>query len=128
MDPFEKIAIGDTGVEVTRLGMGGVFVGGREHGDGTPASDHDVAAATLRKAHEVGINYFDTAPFYGRGRSEIRFGRVLGKLPRDSFVLSSKVGRVLVPDADDPGEWVEEGIPHYTARFDMSRDGILRAW
>jgi D-threo-aldose 1-dehydrogenase len=128
MDPFEKISIGKAGLEITRLGIGGVFVGGREHGDGTPASDHDVAAATLSKAHEVGINYFDTAPHYGRGRSEVRFGRVLGKLPRDSFVLSSKVGRLLVPDVDDPGDWAEERIPHYSSKFDMSRDGILRAF
>ena len=37
MDPFAQIPIGDTGVAVTRLGLGGVFVGGREHGDGSPA-------------------------------------------------------------------------------------------
>ncbi len=128
MDPFEKVAIGHAGVEITRLGMGGVFVGGREHGDGTPASNYDLAMATLNKAHDVGINYFDTAPFYGRGRSEVRFGRALAQRPRHSFVWSSKVGRVLVPDTDSPGEWPVEGIPHYVAQFDLSRDGILRAF
>lgn len=127
MDPFEKVAIGGTGVEITRLGLGGVFVGGREHSDGT-TTEHDLAIATLERAYEIGVRYFDTAPFYGRGRSEVRFGRVLGKVPRDAFVLSTKVGRLLVPDPDDPGVWDEEGLPHYTARFDLSRDGILRAF
>lgn len=127
MDPFKTVAIGDTGVAVTRLGLGGVFVGGREQGDGSPGTGHDASIATLQKAHELGIRYFDTAPFYGRGRSEVRFGKALGSLPRSSFVLSSKVGRLLVPDPDDPGEWHEDGIAHFTAAFDMSRDGILRA-
>ena len=94
MDPFEKVAIGKAGFEITRLG-----IGGREHGDSTPASDHDVTVATLSKAYEVGINFFrQRAAYYGRGRSEVRFRRVLGTLPRDSFVLSSKVGRLLVTD------------------------------
>ncbi|MCH9674944.1 MAG: aldo/keto reductase [Gammaproteobacteria bacterium] len=127
MDPLERIALGQTGVEVTRLGLGGVFVGGREQGDGSGPSAYDTALATLRKAYEMGIRYFDTAPFYGRGRSEKRFGKVLGSVPRSSFVLSTKVGRRLVPDLDDPGTWVEDDIPHYSAVFDMSRDGILRA-
>lgn len=127
MDPFAKVTIGTTGVEVTRLGLGGVFVGGREHGDGSDPSDYDTSIATLKHAYEIGVRYFDTAPFYGRGRSERRFGRALGSLDRSAFVLSSKVGRVLVPDPDDPGDWVEDQIPHYTAKFDMSRDGILRA-
>lgn len=128
MDPFAKIAIGKTGVEVTQLGLGGVFVAGREHGDGSPASDYDAAITTLDTAYAAGIRYFDTAPFYGRGRSEVRFGRSLGRHPRESFVLSSKVGRVLEPDTQDPGVWPEDGIPKYAARFDMSRDGILRAF
>ncbi|MCP5149191.1 MAG: aldo/keto reductase [Ectothiorhodospiraceae bacterium] len=108
--------------------MGGVFVAGREHGDGRAPSDYQTALATLDKAYEIGVRYFDTAPFYGRGRSERRFGKVLGRYPRDSFVLSTKVGRILVPDEDDPGQWVEDGIPHLAARFDLSRDGILRAF
>lgn len=127
MNPFAKVAIGDTGVAVTRLGLGGVFVGGREHGDGTPASAYQESLETLDCAYESGVRYFDTAPFYGRGRSEVRVGRALANKPRDSFVLSSKVGRVLVPDTEDPGTWEPDGIPRYSAKFDMSRDGILRA-
>lgn len=126
MDPFETIAVGDTGVAVTRLGLGGVFVAGRDHDDGT-ITGYETALAALEKAHEIGIRYFDTAPFYGRGRSEKRFGKVLGKYPRDSFVLSTKVGRLLVPDIDDPGRWDDDDLPRLTARFDLSRDGILRS-
>ncbi|MDA1258460.1 MAG: aldo/keto reductase, partial [Chloroflexi bacterium] len=116
-------------VEVTRLGLGGVFIAGRGPADGSSAAPaYETALATIAKAHEVGIKYFDTAPLYGNGRSEKRYGKVLDRYPRDSFVLSTKVGRVLVPDTDDPGEWAEDEIPHLTARFDLSRDGIMRAF
>lgn len=128
MDPFERVAVGATGVAVTRLGLGGVFVGGREHGDGTAASAYAQAIDTVAHAYQLGVRYFDTAPFYGRGRSEVRTGRALAAWPRDSFVLSSKVGRVLEPDPADPGRWDEDDIPRYAARFDMTRDGILRAF
>ena len=127
MNPLELVKIGETGVSVTRLGIGGVFVAGREHGDGTPAGDYANAIATVERAYELGIRYFDTAPFYGRGRSEVRYGRALRSFARESFVLSSKVGRLLIPDPDEPGEWPDDGIVKMTARFDMSRDGILRA-
>jgi D-threo-aldose 1-dehydrogenase len=55
----------------------------------------DQAEATLEAAWECGIRYFDTAPHYGAGLSEQRFGHALRRRPRDSFVLSTKVGRVL---------------------------------
>jgi D-threo-aldose 1-dehydrogenase len=126
LNPFGAIAIGSTGVAITRLGLGGVFVGGRELDDGSSAA-YETALATLDHAYDIGVRYFDTAPFYGRGRSEKRFGKVLGRRPRNSFVLSTKVGRLLVPDEHDPGFWAEDDIPHLAARFDLSRDGILRA-
>jgi len=128
VNPFESIQIGDHGAEVTRLGMGGVFISGRGSADGRDAAPaYDTSLATIAKAHEVGIKYFDTAPLYGNGISEKRYGKVLGRYPRDSFVLSSKVGRVLVPDEADPGEWEMDGIAHLTAKFDLTRDGIMRA-
>lgn len=127
MNPFALVDIGETGVSITQLGLGGVFVAGREHGDGTPTGDYANAIATVERAHELGIRYFDTAPFYGRGRSEVRYGRALQAFARDSFVLSSKVGRLLIPDPDDPGVWPEDNLVRMTARFDMTRDGILRA-
>ena len=128
MDPFATIEIGNTGVELTRLGLGGVFVAGREHGDGSGPSAYKVALATVERAYELGVRYFDTAPLYGRGRSERRYGQVLRGYPRESFVLSSKVGRVLEPDTENPGYWAEDGIEYMVDRFDLSRDGILRAF
>lgn len=126
MDPFEKVKLGETGVAITRLGLGGVFVGGRGHGDGT-TTGYETAMAALAHAYEIDIQYFDTAPFYGLGRSEVRFGRVLGTVPRESFVLSTKVGRRLIPDPEHSGTWDDEGLTRYTAYFDLSRDGIMRS-
>lgn len=126
MDPFELVPIGATGLRITRLGLGGVFVGGRDSSDGV-VSGYETALATLGRAYELGVRYFDTAPFYGQGRSEVRFGRALRKFPRNSYTLSTKVGRRLKESADDPGRWEEDELPHLEAYFDMSRDGIFRA-
>ncbi|WP_331743679.1 aldo/keto reductase (plasmid) [Streptomyces sp. NBC_01136] len=60
------------------------------------------AAATVEAAWDQGIRYFDTAPFYGAGLSEIRLGEVLAGRPRDEFVLSTKVGRVILDELEDP--------------------------
>ena len=86
MDPFEKVAIGDTGVEVTRLGLGGAPLGGMILADGIfEGSGYDEALAIIRRAYEMGGRYFDTAPMYGDGRSEVRYGRVLGGVPARVF-------------------------------------------
>lgn len=60
------------------------------------------AAATVDAAWDNGIRYFDTAPFYGAGLSEIRLGEALAGRPRDEFVLSTKVGRVILDEIEDP--------------------------
>lgn len=59
------------------------------------AIPEEEAIATVEAAWEQGVRYFDTAPFYGSGLSEIRLGAALAKYPRDQYVLSSKVGRVI---------------------------------
>ena len=76
--------IGKTDVRVTRIGMGGAPLGGL---------DSKTAQDTLEYAFAQGIRYFDTAPLYGSGLSEIHNGGFLSTLPRNDFVLSSKVGR-----------------------------------
>jgi D-threo-aldose 1-dehydrogenase len=91
-------------------------------------SDAD-ALATVDRAWQLGIRYFDTAPHYGLGLSERRLGTALGSRPRDEYVLSSKVGRVLQPvgrvEGLDDGGFV---VPATHRRvFDFSRDGILRS-
>ena len=92
IDPAETRPLGRTAVRVTRLGFGGAPLGNlfRPIPEG-------VAVDTVRAAWAAGVRYFDTAPLYGHGLSERRIGAALGGRPRDAFVLSTKVGRRLVP-------------------------------
>ncbi|MCX5442957.1 aldo/keto reductase [Streptomyces sp. NBC_00056] len=62
------------------------------------------ATATVEAAWNQGIRYFDTAPFYGAGLSELRLGEVLADRPRDEYVLSTKVGRVILDELEDPAD------------------------
>ncbi|WP_275467076.1 aldo/keto reductase [Streptomyces noursei] len=59
------------------------------------------AAATVEAAWEQGVRYYDTAPFYGAGLSESRLGEVLSTKPRDAYVLSTKVGRVILDEKEE---------------------------
>ncbi|WP_149562763.1 aldo/keto reductase [Streptomyces cacaoi] len=77
------------------------------------------ARATVEAAWDQGIRYYDTAPFYGAGLAEERLGQVLSGKPRDSYVLSSKVGRVILdehetetPDFGEKGGLFEHGNPN----------------
>lgn len=85
------------------------------------------AEATLAAAWEAGIRAFDTAPHYGVGLSERRIGEFLAGRPRDQFIVSTKVGRRLVP-ASGPVEGVAgfHGTPALSRVRDYSRDGVLR--
>lgn len=94
------------------VGLGCAAIGQEE------VSDQNAESTILTAWHE-GIRTFDTAPMYGSGLSEIRLGRALAGIPRNEFVLSSKVGR-LVDDVTADGY----GRSHH---FDFSRDGILRS-
>ncbi|HKU12267.1 MAG TPA: aldo/keto reductase [Sinomonas sp.] len=91
----------------------------------------DVAAATVDAAWEAGIRYFDTAPHYGLGLSERRLGAALAKRPREEFVLSTKVGRLLEPNPDyvtgamDPDGFA---VPaNVIRRWDPSEAGVRRS-
>ncbi|GHJ99371.1 aldo/keto reductase [Streptomyces sp. Y2F8-2] len=92
------------------------------------------AAATVDAAWDNGIRYFDTAPFYGAGLSEIRLGEALADRPRDEFVLSTKVGRVILDEIEDPsardlgekGGLFEHGRPNKIVN-DYSADATLRS-
>ncbi|MFE7590749.1 aldo/keto reductase [Kitasatospora sp. NPDC057512] len=59
------------------------------------------AAATVEAAWQQGVRYYDTAPFYGAGLSETRLGEVLSTKPRDEYVLSTKVGRVILDEVEE---------------------------
>ena len=118
VNPFESVPIGSTGATVTRLGLGGAGLSGMVLADGIyQGSGADEALRIIRSAYELGIRHFDTAPLYGMGRSEMRYGRVLSDLPRDSFSVSTKVSRRLVlsdPSQPDPSPGDLDGIPEYT--------------
>jgi D-threo-aldose 1-dehydrogenase len=102
--------------------------GGAPLGNMFAAIDEQTANAALEAAWDCGVRYFDTAPHYGAGLSEHRFGRMLRHHRRDSFVLSSKVGRLLTPD---PGVLqgpppFNQGLP-FRARYDYSAEGARRS-
>jgi D-threo-aldose 1-dehydrogenase len=98
MNPFGTVPVGPYKLPVMRLGLGGaplsgmVLAGGLDGG-----SAHDEAVRIINRAYELGIRYFDTAPLYGNGRSESRYRDGLAGVSRNSYVLSTKVGRVLNP-------------------------------
>jgi D-threo-aldose 1-dehydrogenase len=124
MDPTATRTIGRTDVAVTVLGFGGASIGELFHK--VPEED---AIAAIRTAWDEGVRYFDTAPWYGRGLSELRTGAGLRDRPRSEFVLSTKVGRWLRPNAlpsFDGSPWVG-GAPNDVV-FDYSYDGIMRSW
>ncbi|WP_165069178.1 aldo/keto reductase [Marisediminicola senii] len=88
----------------------------------------DEAEATVRAAWDQGIRYFDTAPFYGAGLAEMRLGEVLAEQPRDSYVLSSKVGRLVLDAVDDVPKTggFADGRPNKVIN-DYSADATLRS-
>ncbi len=115
------------GLAVSEVGFGAAQLGNlyRETSD-------EEAAAAVDAAWEGGIRYFDTAPHYGLGLSERRLGAALRGRPRDELVISTKVGRLLVPTPERAaaGELDDDGfaVPaDYRRAWDFSRDGVLRS-
>lgn len=106
-----------------RLGLGGAPLGNLFRA--VPEAE---AQAVLAAALADGCRSFDTAPHYGNGLSEQRFGQALRALPRERFVLSSKVGRVLSPNAQaarDQNGYVD--VLPFTQRWDYSAAGTRRS-
>jgi D-threo-aldose 1-dehydrogenase len=125
MDPTATRTIGRTDVAVTQLGFGGASIG-----ELNAVLDERDAVEAVRTAWDAGIRYFDTAPWYGRGLSELRMGSGLRGRPRDEYVLSTKIGRWLRsperPDTFDGSPWV--GGNRMEVVFDYSYDGIMRSY
>jgi len=86
------------------------------------------AIALIRHAFHSGARYFDTAPHYGQGLSEHRIGAALRDLPRDAYRLSTKVGRVLTPAPDAPGDQngYVDGLS-FVAHYDYTGEGVTRS-
>jgi D-threo-aldose 1-dehydrogenase len=107
MKASDVVKLGHTGLRVSRLGMGTGPLGA-VHEDGEWEN-------MVNGARQAGVRSFDTSPYYGFGNSERRLGRQLSKLKRDDFVLSTKVGRLLRPDAPvDPfaqAYYYPQGMP-----------------
>ena len=120
-----KRRIGRTEMMVPVLGFGAAHLG--ELYGLVPEAQ---SQATLQAAWDVGVRYFDTAPWYGRGLSEHRLGAFLRGQPRDQFQVTTKVGRTLHRPADprnfDRAPWL--GGLNFDVRFDYTRDGILRSY
>jgi D-threo-aldose 1-dehydrogenase len=110
-----------SGLRVDAIGFGAVPLGNLYR-----ALSEGDAQATVATAIGAGVRYFDTAPLYGLGLSERRLGLYLRELPRDEYILSTKVGRRLRPRSqrDQDGIFVE--APPFVDEFDFSHDGILR--
>ncbi|USQ79157.1 aldo/keto reductase [Ornithinimicrobium faecis] len=91
------------------------------------------ARATLERAWNLGIRLFDTAPFYGFGTSERRYGEMLAEHPRDEFVLTTKVGKLLRADATPKDEQFPGGkpffydVPDLNVEYDYSAAGVRRS-
>lgn len=116
MRATDRVEIGRTGLRVSRLGLGGVALSGvRPSTDPERTTPETEALALIHRHLALGLNYLDTAPMYGVGESERRYGRALRDVPRDNYVLSTKVGRVLQPDPAGPGRAIWA--------FDFSRAG-----
>ncbi len=124
MKASQKRKFGRTGLEVTAMGFGTAPIGNQFRA--VPEQDvRDV----IQHAWDAGLRYFDTAPMYGHGLSEHRLGESLRKFPRDEYVLSTKVGRLLkpVPEGNLTSFfWVD--MPPFEVVHDYSYDGCMRSF
>ena len=107
-DTLPSAQVGNTKLQVTRLGMGTAPIGNL-YSD----LDDEEALETVRRSYDNGIRFFDTAPLYGNGEAERRLGVALRGIPRDEVVIQTKIGRILRPDR--------------SIYFDYSRDGVMKS-
>jgi len=108
LDLSQTVSVGKTDLQVPRFGLGTAPIG-----DMFEKLPDEQAIATIRYSLEQGINFFDTAPLYGAGLAERRLGEALVDVPRDSYILETKVGRLVQPDGK--------------VTFNYSRDEVLRS-
>src|SRR3989442_14089690 len=121
LNPTERVKLGRTPLQVTRLGFGTAPLGGLFQ-----ALADDEAQRVVEAAWAAGIRFFDTAPQYGNGLAEQRLGTVLSAKPRDQFVLATKVGRLLRAGAPPQTETFPDAPP-LNPVFDFSYDGVMRS-
>jgi D-threo-aldose 1-dehydrogenase len=123
MPDFGKRRVGRTSVEVTELGLGCATLGGSRI-----AVSRQEAEAIVGAAWAAGVSYIDTAPYYGAGQAERCVGDAMRWVPRDEWVLSTKVGRLLRP-CRTPAESIERRQPlPFDPVYDYSYDGVMRSF
>ena len=117
--------LGNGGLTFTELGFGTAPLGNLYK-----AISDGEARATLDAAWEGGVRYFDTAPLYGLGLSETRLNPFLRDKPRDSYILSTKVGRLIEYCSPEHragvGKWFN--VPQRRENFDYTYDGVMRSF
>lgn len=122
-DPTARRRLGRTALSVTQFGFGTAPLAGFR----TAIPERD-AVETVEAAYEAGVRLFDSSPYYGYGRAELRMGAALRDRPRDDLVVSTKIGRWMTPVPR--GQTIEGmrrgGINHYPT-FDYSYDGVHRS-
>lgn len=100
--------LGQTSMIVSKISIGGATLCSNFYGQ----LDFEEAKKTVHEALKRGINYIDTAPFYGQGESEINIGKILKDVPRHAFYIATKTGRY---ERSGPGQ------------FDFSYDRTMRS-
>jgi D-threo-aldose 1-dehydrogenase len=111
-----------TGVEIPRLSLGTAAFGGLYRS----VSEAD-CTETVLTAINKGINFIDTAPHYGKGTSEVRIGKAIAGRDRSSFVISTKVGRLLVPSSAEIDEFFMDADNTVERKFDFSAKGVRQS-
>ena len=117
---MKRLPLGKTGLELSQLGFGASSIGAEFRPIDVPE-----ALRCVNVALDRGINYIDTAAYYGRGMSEIMLGRVLPQIPRDAFVLSTKLGRYAPQHFDFSAKRVRESIDISLERMQLEHLDIV---
>src|SRR6266550_3286771 len=108
-------SLGNTGIRVSEIGFGAWAIGGATEASGTPLgwgrTNDDESLAAIRRARDLGVNFFDTADAYGFGRSESLLGIVLSRA-RQSVIIATKVGVMRMGDGSLKKDFSREHIFH----------------
>src|SRR5437764_2369936 len=107
--------LGNTGIKVSEIGFGAWAIGGAAEASGTPLgwgrTNDAESLSAIRRARDLGVNFFDTADSYGFGRSESLLGIVLSR-NRQSVVIATKVGVMRMGDGSLKKDFSREHIFH----------------
>ena len=114
--------LGKTGIHVSEIGFGTSSLAGVFH----PVSEKQAIEA-VAEALNIGINYFDTAPLYGNNLAEIRLGKALKSIPREQYILASKVGRFHNDEFDFSASRVIDSFHNSCKRLDTDYIDIYQA-